>query len=71
MNLQEIKNTLLLINIDSLPTDEMQLGFIKLLSQVNEAIERQEIANGVIAEEQIKRIGKRFGRKTRYAVGVI
>ncbi len=69
--LTSLKNYILTnIDIDALPTDALQLKFIKLISQLNEQIEAFDILAGTFSHEDLKRIGQRFARKTQYPVGL-
>jgi hypothetical protein len=51
------------IDIDTLPTDEDELIFLDLISNITEQIEVFEIMIGRKNIETLRRIGQRFGRK--------
>jgi hypothetical protein len=69
--LKKAKAALCEIEIDLFVTDQLQLRFTKLISSLNEEIERLELESGETTKAQIEKIGKKFARKTINPVGLI
>jgi hypothetical protein len=59
------------IDIDSLPTNDDELNFINLISNITEQIQKYEIIIGRKDIDALRRAGQRLARKQRISMGII